>query len=249
MVDQFVNSPVGKNLVNKKKLNSKSKESNDRMDISVSSSFMEEDIGEDVQITKPHKKTKGAKKRKLLEENDKDCRTNDGSACMGGGKIKSVAALNPSLNSKKKQAKENVLNSDLGITKQSKVKKCPTNPQEEECSPAFIKHFKTVKKQTKNMNSIGNLRKFLQEEKKNRHEKVRDRVSVLLKKKDWKEFAKFVRTRLENIKTLSKMDSGDCEALQQLLGKTRVRVKFWLLFPHLKGKKPRNWKTILENVS
>ncbi|XP_063871570.1 uncharacterized protein LOC135106473 isoform X1 [Scylla paramamosain] len=247
-IDEFINSPIAKDLVSEELFNSKN-EISDRLDMSVSNSYLMEDIGECVPMTKTPKKAKAVKKRKLSQKTNGDSETNDGHSSKNVKKVKSDSGKNLSLKSKKKKAKGNLLKCDVGKNKQNKIRKSLSKPDEEHCSVAFIKHFKAVKKQTKNINSIESLRRFLEREKKNRSEKVSGRVSVLLKKEDWKEFAKFLRTRLKNITELSKMDSGDSEALQQLLGKTRVRVKFWLLFPHLKGKKPGNWKTVLENLA
>lgn len=241
---------MGKNLGKKEAVNSKPKESFKSLDIPVISSFIEEDIGECVQMTPQEThKNKVTKKRKLPEENSKECGTGDGNASKGVKKNKSKTAMSPSLNIKKKKARKNLPNSDMERYKQNNIKKPSSKSHEDHCSPTFIKHFKAVKKQTKDINSLGSLRKFLEREKKNRREKVNSRVSVLLKKADWQEFAKFVRARLEKLKGLSNIDSSDGEALQQLLTKTRVRVKFWLLFPHLKGRKPENWKSVLENMT
>ncbi|XP_045125883.1 uncharacterized protein LOC123513093 isoform X2 [Portunus trituberculatus] len=245
--DDFIDSPVTNNLVNEELCNPKN-EISDSLDMPVSNCYLEEDIGECVPKTKPPKKAKTLKKRKLSLETNGNTETNDGCSSKKK-KVKSDAGKNLLLNSKKKKTKKNVLKSGIGKIKQNKVKKSLNEPDEEHCSAAFIKHFKAVKKQTKNINSIDSLKRFLEGEKKNRSEKVNGRVSKLLKKEDWTEFAKFLRIRLKNIEGLSKMDSGESEALQQLLGKTRVRVKFWLLFPYLKGKKPGNWKTVLGNLS
>lgn len=244
-IDEFLNSPVPKNSVNEELHNSKNRLS-DKLDMSVSNSYLEDDIGEYVPVTKPLKKAKTAKKRKLSQKTNGDSETNDGCSSKNVKKVKSDTGKNLSLKSKKKKT---LLKCNVAKTKQNKIKKSLSKPDEEHCSATFKKHFKAVKKQTKVINSMDSLRKFLEWEKKNRSEKVNGRVSVLLKKEDWKEFAAFLRSRLKNIKGLSKKDSGDGEAVQQVLGKTRVRVKFWLLFPHLKGKKPGNWKTVLEKLS
>ncbi|KAG0724171.1 hypothetical protein GWK47_041201 [Chionoecetes opilio] len=243
-VDPFTNFLQGKNLISKESVNSDVKELSERVAMPVSSSFVDEDIGECVPMTKPCKKSVVAKKRKLAKE---ECADSNGSGGKGDQKSTSLAAMDPSLKSKKKKVKKNILKSDLVKTKQNKGMKSAHESHEDQCSAEFKTLFKAVKKKTKSMNTISNLRKFLEREKQNRQEKVSGRVSVLLKKEDWRQFSKFVRTRLKTIKGIRTLDSG--EAVQPLLGKTRVRVKFWLLFPHLKGKKPGNWKTLLENIA
>lgn len=219
-VDKFFSS-LSKSTANKNSDAANTKQSSKRVGTCVFNSLIDEDIGECVQ-----QPTKQRKKKKEIK-----------------------SANQPVLSSAKKKLKKNLMTSSGGnIKSQSKISKAVKKPQDMEshCSPAFVKLFKTVKKQTRNIDSESKLRKFLQTEKKNRQEKVKGRVSRLLKGDDWCKFAKFVRTRLENIQGLSLDDS---EAQQHMINKTRVRVKFWLLFPHLKGKKPENWTTILGTLA
>lgn len=245
-VDNFFNS-LSKNTANKDSDAAKTNQSSKRVDTCVFNSLIDEDIGECVPQQTKQQERKVVKKSKLDRENCDNTESDAYGATKGRQEIKSVNQ--PLLSSAKKKPKKNLMTSSGGNTKsRSKISKAVKKPQdmESQCSPAFVKLFKAVKKQTRNIDSESNLRKFLQTEKKKRQEKVKGRVSRLLKGADWRKFAKFVRTRLENIQGLSLEDS---EAEQHMINKTRVRVKFWLLFPHLKGKKPENWTTILGTLA
>lgn len=213
------------------------------MDTHAFSSLTDEDIGECVeQQTKPSKKNKVVEKSKscLRKGSNTDL---DGYGASKAAKKMKIDDQLPH-NSSKQKPKKDFMKSDGGKTKNQTIGKAVKKPQnmEKHCSPAFVKLFKAVKKQTRKIDSVGNLRKFLQSEKKNRQKKVQGRISHLLKEEDWTKFVKYVTKRLENIQALS-LDGS--ETVQRMIGKTRVRVKFWLLFPHLRGQKPENWKTIL----
>lgn len=232
--DHIVSSPVCKITTDKKLNNAKTKQSVMKVGTYPINSLLDEDIGVCVELQpKPCKKNKVKKRKQNIQD-------------FGGTAAKKVKSVNqPPLSSGKKKPNSDVMDLAEGKTKtKSTTSKTVKNPQNIEncCYSGFIKLHKAVKKQTRNIDSVGSLRKFLQRETKNRQEKVKGRVSRLLKEEEWSKFEQYIRKRLENIQGLS---SDDSNAVQHMIGKTRVRVKFWLLFPHLKGKKPENWKAIL----
>lgn len=247
-VDQFLGSPLCRNTTNIALDNSRTNHSSKTVNVYDLSNSTAEDIGECVEEqTKPCKENKTAKKRKSNLEN---CVNPESNVAGSIKAVKMVSGANePPLNSPRMKPKKSLKNSSGERTgHQDKINKLVREPQDMEnhCSPSFVKLYKSVKKRTRTIDSVGNLRKFLQTEKKNRQEKVKGRVSRLLKKQDWSKFTKYVKKRLEDIEGLN-LDGS--EAVQHMIGKTRIRVKFWLLFPHLEGRKPENWTAILGTLA
>lgn len=196
------------------------------------------------QQTKLHKKSKDKRRKPGLES----C-ANTESDVYGANKAAEMisSADHPLLNSARMKSKKHLISSGGKSESQSKISKAVKKLQDmEDHSSSFIKLYKAVKKRTRTIDTVGNLRQFLQNEKKMRQKKAKERVSRLLKKEDWNEFAKYIRKRIKNVKGRS---LGDPETLQHMIGKTRIRVKFWLLFPHLKGKKPENWTAVLGTLA
>lgn len=117
-------------------------------------------------------------------------------------------------------------------------------------TPKFLKHYRRVNRTVKEINSVEALSSFIRLEKRRRCEKDCKRVSSLLKKDDWNLFKVFVITRLKKAKKLRTKDPTSHQTIefQQLLTKTKTRLKFWLLYPHLKGRKPQNWKSIVHSI-
>lgn len=113
----------------------------------------------------------------------------------------------------------------------------------------FIKNYKKVNKCLKSVKSFEDLNKFLMSEKKRRSQKCPSRVSSSLKKQDWLDFCKLVKNRTKKYHKLKNDFSGSVKIdIDDLLKKTKNKVKYWLLFTKLKGKKPHNWQVIVKEV-
>lgn len=245
--DEFLGSPLCRNTTNKDSDNTKTKQSSKRLHTYAFNNLIDEDIGECVeQQTKPHKKNKVKKRKPELES----CGNTESDVCGASKAAKMISRVDqPLLNSARMKPKKHLKISSGGKNEsQSKISKAAKKlrDMEDHCSPSFIRLYKAVKKRTRTIDSVGNLRQFLQNEKKMRQKKAKERVSRLLKKENWSEFAKYIRKRIENVEGQS---LDDPETVQRMIGKTRIRVKFWLLFPHLKGKKPENWTAILGTLA
>ncbi|XP_071522997.1 uncharacterized protein [Panulirus ornatus] len=116
-------------------------------------------------------------------------------------------------------------------------------------TPEFLKHYQRVNKTVKKVDSVEALHSFLRLEKKRWFKKDCDRVSCLLKKVDWNMLKKLILTRLKKAKNLNGvLPLHQNIEQEQLIRKTKTRIKFWLLYPHLKGKKPSDWEDILHAI-
>lgn len=230
--------------------NAQTKPSSKAVNTSALNSLIDEDIGECVQQqTKPKhkKKARAAEKRKLNQEN---CSNTESSVCVPDKAAKKIKSVDQTpLNSVEKKPKECLKNSNGGKGKnQSESSEAVKEPQDVENyrSRALVKQLKAVNKLIRNCNSVDKLREFLQGEEKNRQENVKGRVSRFLKGRDWSEFTKYVRKRLKIIRKLRLEYS---EAAAPRMDQLKVRIKFWLLFPHLNGRKPGNWQAIVQTLA
>lgn len=116
-------------------------------------------------------------------------------------------------------------------------------------TPEFMKHYKKVQKRVKNINSVQDFENFLNLEKKKRKKKPCGIASSLMTENEWKMVSQLVSRRIRKTKKVScKNPSNGHNSVPQIVCKTKIRLKFWLLYPHLKGKKPYNWKNILSHM-
>ncbi|XP_042237756.1 uncharacterized protein LOC121876607 isoform X1 [Homarus americanus] len=125
---------------------------------------------------------------------------------------------------------------------------CPSLLKDEsKVTQKFVKHYQRVNNNLKKICAVKDFNKFLKMEKMRRLEKDKKRISILLKKEEWKIFTKLIRKRVKKAEKLNSMKLSVSERVEveRLVAKTKIRIKFWLLYPDLKGKKPEDWKNIL----
>jgi len=198
---------------------------------------LEEDLGEFcsvIDLKKDVKKTKiaSSSKRKYVVDKEND-----------HGKY--LVFHKENVNDKKKK--------DRTINKEAK-KKLKTHKKLPDSvslivTNKFAKNYKKVTKCLKSVNSFEDLNKFLIAEKKRRSQKCPSRVSSRLKKQDWLDFCRLLKNRTKKYHKLKKAVSGSVQIdNNDLLKKSKNKMKYWLLFPKLKGKKPHNWQVVVSEV-
>lgn len=116
-------------------------------------------------------------------------------------------------------------------------------------TPELLTHYKKVQKRVSKINSLQDFELFFKLEKK-RKIKSSQTASCLLTENEWNTLTKLMRSRVRKAKKVSCQASttDDTSQVQQILPKMKFRLKLWLLFPHLKGKKPENWKNLLNDI-
>lgn len=214
-----------------------------------------EDIGVCVTATKKILKhssgiSNDTKKRKKCAESWDVCKTGTVVSCGNTRRDKLLSVnVERSMSGLKREREAKV----LGSNKKSKnimEPHCVLHMNSDsEVSSKFLKHYQSVSQHVKQIDSIEAMSCFLLSERKRRCNKDNKLISSLLKDDDWVIFHKFIKRRIRKIEELRNNDYSACENFEvKLLQKTKTRLKFWLLFPQLKGKKPRNWKCMLYDI-
>ncbi|CAL4144085.1 unnamed protein product, partial [Meganyctiphanes norvegica] len=216
------------------------KEESDTMVSLLGGVFLEEDIGESCFVTDLKKEvkhikisTKNKRKKSVFnEENNNEC----GNSFLVpeknvNGNKKKAEKLNKKVDKKSQMCKKKAYSKSVIVTDK------------------FVKSYKKVKKCLKNLNTFEDFSRFLIAEKKRRSEKCPSRVSSSLKKQDWLDLTKLLRNRIKKYHKLKKDSAGNLKIdINELLRKSKNKVKFWLLFPKEKGNKPHNWQFIVKEV-
>ena len=138
-------------------------------------------------------------------------------------------------------------NEDLGeiaVPKKSRKKsKCLMINLESLNLDTVKKRYKHLNKTLKKIDNVESIRVFIKNEKNLRKNKEKNRISKPLKKDDWTEFLSFLR---ESINSLKKIE--DNAILMNELKKIKLKIKYWVLFPDFKGKKPKNWSEFVKLI-
>ncbi|KAK3883255.1 hypothetical protein Pcinc_012427 [Petrolisthes cinctipes] len=193
----------------------------------------EEDIGMCVEemrdrIITPVNKIKKDIKRKLVSDY-----VDQNKICKNVKKTK--------LTKKKKERNSE----NLKPNEKTTTDKCKTSFQEVTISSAFVTRYKKVKAATGKLNSHKDVRQFLKLEQKRRCDKSDDRISLNIKKEAWNELKNTLLLQLVSSEKTGKQTTEDESAT---LCRVKTKLKFWLLYPRLKGKKPQDWSEQLKNI-
>ncbi|KAK4314142.1 hypothetical protein Pmani_014561 [Petrolisthes manimaculis] len=122
---------------------------------------------------------------------------------------------------------------------------CKTSFQEVTISSAFVTRYKKVKAATGKLNSHKDVRQFLKLEQKRRCDNSDDRISLHIKKEAWNELK---NTLLQQLMSSEKTGKQTTEDESATLCRVKSKLKFWLLYPQLNGKKPQDWSEQLKNI-
>nr|XP_045611004.1 uncharacterized protein LOC123766150 [Procambarus clarkii] len=127
---------------------------------------------------------------------------------------------------------------------------CKLNMEDNNITPTFFRHYLSVNKKIKKINCIEDMSSFLKQEKERRCKKDSNRISILLREEDWIMMVKSMKSKLkknEELRESVSASNGNLD-VNTLMKKVKIRLKFWLLFPELKGEKPENWKSMLCDI-
>lgn len=216
----------------------------------------EEDLGMCVEEIREHitpaNKVKKNKKRKFGSDSEKSENNNTNVNKVKKNKKRKIVSDSEDPNKffkpvKKTKIPKKQKEGSIENSKPNKKTACST-PQSQGggVSTEFVTYYTKVKAATSVLNSHKDITQFLKIEQKRRCNKSDDRVSLHLKKEDWNELKSTLIQQLSSSKGTEKQNSkGKSDKLCQV----KTKLKFWLLYPKLKGNKPQDWSEQLRNIN